>query len=154
MTAMGTEAVEFEAVSLDYKAVAGGDFLLKPLDVTIFELHDLSAVGADEVVVVAFVRDIVVLGLRAEMPGLRQAGFTKEIERAVDRRQTQMRIFSRQLMVHFFSGDVFLLQECVEDQLALAGEFQLMFPQVFLQHRHFFCMFGHGASPSSSGGSH
>ena len=77
MTAAGAEAVEFEAVGLDREAVACGDFFLKPFDVAIFEFHDLAAVGADQVIMMTLVRNVVVLGLRPEMPGLREARFAK-----------------------------------------------------------------------------
>ena len=143
MTAARTEAVEFEAVCLDRKAVVGGNFFLEALDVAVFKLHDLSAVGANEVVVVAFVGDIVVLGLGSEVPGLCQAGFAKEIERTVNRRQSQMRIFSRKLVVHLFRRDVFLLEEGVEDQFTLAGELQLMSAEVLFQHPNLFRILGH-----------
>ena len=63
MTAARAETVEFEAVSLDGKAVSGGDFFLQLLDLAIFKLHDLPATGADEVVVVSFVRHVIVLSL-------------------------------------------------------------------------------------------
>ena len=63
MTAAGAETVEFEPVGLDGKTVAGGDLFLEFLDFTIFEFDDLAATRADEVIVVAFVGDVIVLGL-------------------------------------------------------------------------------------------
>ena len=90
---------------------------------------------------VAFMRNVVVLGLSAEVPGLGQAGFTEEVERAVNCRESQVRIFASQLVVHFFSRDVLLLEKCIEDQFTLACEFQLVFPEVLLQDPHFFDMF-------------
>lgn len=141
-----TEAVEFQTVSFDGEAVASGDFLLQTFNVAVFKLHDLSAVCADEMVVMAFMGDIVVLGLRAEVPGLCQAGLAKEIECAVDRCQPQMRIFFRQLVIHRLSGDVLLLEKGIKNQLALAGAFQLMFPEMLFQSRNFFLMLRHGAN--------
>ncbi len=88
MTAARTEPVEFKAVGLNRKAVTGGHLFLKTLDVAVFEFHNLSAAGADEVVVVTFMGHIVVLGLGAEVPGLCQAGFAEEIKRTVNRRQS------------------------------------------------------------------
>lgn len=145
MTAVGAEAVEFEAVGFDGEAVAGGHLFLKAFDVAVFELHDLSTVRADEVIVVAFMRDVVVLGLRAEVPRLRQAGFAKEIERAINRGQSQVRIFSSQLVVEIFCGDMFLFEKGVKNQLPLAGVLELMFSKVFFQGVHFFGVFRHGA---------
>ena len=63
MTAARTEAVEFQPVSLDREAIACGDFFLKLFDFAIFEFDDLAATRADEVIVVAFVGDVIVLGL-------------------------------------------------------------------------------------------
>ena len=149
MTTARTEAVEFQAVGFDGEAVASGDFLLKAFNVAVFKLHDLSAVCADEMVVMAFMGDIVVLGLRAEVPGLCQAGFAKEIERAVDRCQPQVWILFRQLVIHLLGGDVFLLEKGIENQLALAGAFQLMLPQVLFQRCDFFLMLRHGDQSNS-----
>ena len=147
MTAARTEAVKFEAVGLDGKAVAGGDFFLEALNVAVFKLHDLSAVGTNEVVVVALVGDIVVLGLGAEVPGLRQTGFAKEIERTVNRRETQMRIFPRKLVIHLFRRDVFLLEEGIEDQFTLTSDLQLMLIEVLFQRLHLFRVFKHRDRP-------
>lgn len=143
MTAVRAKTVKFEAVGLDRKAVTGSDLFLKPLNVAVFKLHNLSAVGANEMVVVPFVGDVVVLGLGAEVPGLGQASFAKEVERPVNGCQAQMRVFSRQLMVHRFRRDVLLLEKGVQDQLTLASELQLMLPEVLFQHLHLFRMFRH-----------
>ena len=77
MTAGRTEAVELKAVVFDSKSIPGGYLLLKPLDLLILKFHDLLATGADEVVVVALVRDIVILRLRAEVSGLCEAGIAE-----------------------------------------------------------------------------
>ncbi len=86
MTATSTETIQFETVSRDSEAVPGRDFFLETLDVAVFELNDLATSGADQVVVVPFVRHIVVLSLSAEMSGLCQAGLAEKIECTVDRR--------------------------------------------------------------------
>ena len=52
MTATGTEAVQLEPVSLDGEAILGGDFFLQPFNLAVFELDDLAAVLADQVIVV------------------------------------------------------------------------------------------------------
>jgi hypothetical protein len=93
--------------------------------------------------VVAFVRNVVVLCLSAEVPGLSQPCFAEEVERAVNGRESKVRVFASQLVVHFFSCDVLLLEKCIEDQFTLACEFQLVPPEVLLQDSHFFGMFGH-----------
>jgi len=143
MTAASTESVKFKAVSGNSEAVPGRDFFLELFDLAVFEFHDLAAVGADQMVVVALVGNVVVLGLRAEMPGLCQTCFAKKVEGAVDGGEPQMRVFLRQLVVHRFGSDVFLLEERVEDELTLARILQLVFSEVRLQRLHLFHMFRH-----------
>ena len=77
MTAARTEAVELKAVGLDGKSVPSGHFFLEPLNFFVFKFHDLFAAGADEVIVVALVRNVVILRLRAEVPGLCEAGIAE-----------------------------------------------------------------------------
>jgi len=140
MTAARTEPVELKPVGFDGKSILGGHFFLEPLNFFVFELHDLLAACADEVIVVAFVRHIVVFRLRAEVPGLGEAGIAEQIERPVDSREAEMRVGLGQLVIHGLSGDVFLSKKGVQNQLALASELELMFTQVLLQRLHFFHM--------------
>lgn len=116
---------------------------MKALDIAVLKFHDFSATGADEMIVVALVRNIVVLRLSPEVPGLRKACFTKEVQCAVNGRQPQMGIFPGQLVVHRLSRDMFLFQKCVEDQFTLASKFQLVLPKMLLEDSHFFGMFRH-----------
>ena len=92
MTAARTEAVKLKSVGFDGKSVPGGYFFLEPLDFFVFKFHDLLASGADEVIVVALMRDVVVFRLRAEMSGLRKAGIAEQIECPIDGCEPQMRI--------------------------------------------------------------
>ena len=144
MAATRAEAVQFQSVGLDHKAVFRRDLFLEPFDLTILKLDNGAATGTDEMVVVTFVGDVVVLGLGAEVPGLGNAGFAKEIQRAVDSGKTKMRVFFRELMVHGLGCDVFLSKKRRQDQLALAGQLQLMLGQVLAKHLHFFEGFAHG----------
>lgn len=144
MAATRAEAVQFQSVGLDHKAVFRRDLFLEPFDLTILKLDNGAATGTDEMVVVTFVGDVVVLGLGAEVPGLGNAGFAKEIQRAVDSGKTKMRVFFRELMVHGLGRDVFLSKKRRQDQLALAGQLQLMLGQVLAKHLHFFEGFAHG----------
>ena len=143
MAAAGTESIEFEAVSLDGKPVPRCHFFLKTLDVAVLELHDFSTACANEMVMMALMRHIVVLGLSTEVPGLGQTRFAEEVERAVNGRQSQVWICASQLVVHRFSRDVLLLEKCVEDQFTLPRKFELVFPKMLLQDPHFFGMFRH-----------
>lgn len=148
MLAAGAKAVEFEAMSFNDEAVPGRDFFLESFNVAVFKLHDLPAFRADQMIVVALVRDVVVLGLRPEVSSLRQACLTEEVERPVNGRQAQVRIFACELVVQFFRRDVLLLEERIQDQFTLAGVLELVFPQMLFQQRHFFLMFGHMPAPS------
>ncbi len=87
MTAARTEAVEFKSVGFDGKSVSGGHFFLEPLNFFVFKFHDFLAAGADEVIVVALVRDVIVFRLRAEVSGLCEARVAEQIERSVDGRE-------------------------------------------------------------------
>ena len=77
MTAARTEPVELKAVGLDGEPIAGSDFFLKFFDFAIFKLDDFAAARANEVIVMTLMRDIIVLGLRAEVSGLSEPGVTK-----------------------------------------------------------------------------
>ena len=144
MAAARTEAVQFQSVSLDDKAILRCDLLLEPLDLAILELHNGTATCADKMVVMPFVGDVVVLRLGTEVSGLSNAGFAKQVQRAVDGGETKMGIFLRELMVQGFGGAVFLSQKRCQDQLALASQLQLMLGQVLAKHVHFFEGFAHG----------
>jgi hypothetical protein len=53
-------------------------------------------------------------------------------------------IFTRKLVVHLFSRDVFLLQKSIKDQFTLSRKFELVLSEVLLQDPHFSGMLGHG----------
>lgn len=123
MSAAGAHAVEFQLMGLDGEAISAGDLFLKSFDVFILEFHDLPAGGADEVIVVSLVGHVIILGLRAEVASLGQSYFAKEIERPVNCGKTDMWVFFRKLPIHLFRGDVLILQEHVQNVLALSREF-------------------------------
>jgi hypothetical protein len=124
-------------VGLDREAVFAGDFILQSLNLGVFELHDLAASGADDVVVMALVRDVVVLGLRPEMPCLGKSGFAEQVERPVDRRQADVGVAFGELPVHLFGRDVLVLQKEAEDLLSLARELKLMLGEVIFENLDF-----------------
>ena len=140
MTAARTEAVELESVGFDGKSVFCGHFFLEPLNFFVFKFHDLFTAGADEVIVVALVRHIVVFRLRAEVSGLCETRVAEQIERSVDCRQPKVRIGLSQLVIHGLRCNVLLPEESVQNQFTLTGELELMFAQVFLQGLHFLHM--------------
>lgn len=141
MTAARTEAVELKSVGFNEKSVLGGHLFLEPFNVAVLKLHDLSTVGANKVVVVALVGNIVVLGLGAEVAGLCEAGIAEQIERPVDCREPEVRVGLRQLVIHGLRGNVLLPEEGTQNQFTLAGEFELMLAQMLLQGLHLFHMF-------------
>ncbi|CAE6692029.1 hypothetical protein NSPZN2_10268 [Nitrospira defluvii] len=143
MAATRAEPVEFQAVSLDHKAVFCRDLLLQPLDLAVLKLDDRATAGADEMVVMAFMGDVVVLRLGAEVASLGNPSLAKEVQRAVDRREPQMRIFLRKLMIHCLGRHVLLSKERRQDQFSLASQFQLMLRQMLTKHVHFFKAFAH-----------
>ena len=77
MTAARTEPVELEAVGLNGEPIASSDFFLEFFDFAILKLDDFSAARANQVIVMTLMRDIIVLGLRAEVSGLGEPGVTK-----------------------------------------------------------------------------
>ena len=108
---------------LDGEAISAGDIFLKAFYVFILEFHDFPAGGANEMIVMSLVGYVVILSLRAEVPSLGQSDFAKEIERPVNRGQTDVRIFLRELPVHLLRSDVLILQEHVKNVLALPCKF-------------------------------
>ena len=143
MAATRAEAVQLQSVSLDDKAVLRRDLFLEPFNLTILELHNGATSGTDEVVVMAFVRDVIVLRLGPEVSGLGDAGLTEQIQSAVNSGEPQVRVFLGELVVHGLGRHVFLSKERRQDQLALAGQFQLMLGQMLTEHVHFFEGFAH-----------
>jgi hypothetical protein len=132
ITAAGTEAIELKAVSFDGESVAGGDFLLQSFDFLVFKFHDLLAAGADEVIMVALVRDIVVFRLRTEVPGLCETGIAEQIQRPIDGRESKMGVGLRQLVIHGLRGNMLLPEEGVQNQFTLSGELEVIFAQMLL----------------------
>jgi hypothetical protein len=130
-------------VSLDGEAVPGGYLFLETLDFLILELHDFSAAGADQVVMVALVRDVVVLRLGAEVAGLGQARFAEQIQRAVNGRQSDVRVFLGQQAVHLLGGDVLVLEKGMENVFALPGELELVLGEMVLQDADLLGKLGH-----------
>jgi hypothetical protein len=82
---------------------------------------------------VALVRDVVVLRLGAEMPGLSQARFAEQIQRAVNGRQSDVRVFLGQEAVHLLGGDVLISEKGMENIFALPGELELVLGEMVLQ---------------------
>lgn len=145
MAAARAEAVQFQSMGLNDKAILGGDFFLQSFDFAILELDNGAATRADQMVVVAFVGDVVVLRLGAEVSSLGYSCLAKQIQGAIDGGEAKVRILLRELVVHGFSRHVLLSQERRQDQFALASQLQLMLGQMLAKHIHLFQGFAHGA---------
>ncbi len=143
MSARRTEAVELQLVRLNPEPMFPRHFLLQAFDIHVFKLHDLAAGGADEVVVVALVGDIVILGLSAEVAGLAQARLAKQVQGPVDRRKPDLGVSLGQLAVHLFCGHMLRFEKGIQDMLALTGELELVLNEVVLQHSHLFEVLTH-----------
>ena len=126
MTTVRAEAIELETVGLNGESIASGDFFLKLFNFAVFKLDDLAATGANEVIVVALMRDVIVLGLRPEVPGLGESRIAKQVQCPVNGGQSEMWISFSQLVIHSFGRDMFLPEKRREDEFALAGELQLV----------------------------
>jgi hypothetical protein len=126
MTTARAETVELETVGLNDESIARGDFFLKLFNFAVFKLDDLAATGANEVIVVALMRDVIVLGLRPEVPGLGDSRIAKQVQCPVNGGQSEMWISFSQLVIHSFGRDMFLPEKRREDEFALAGELQLV----------------------------
>ena len=83
-------------------------------------------------------RDVVVLCLGAEVPGLRKAGIAEQIQRPVDGGESKMRVGLSELMIHGFGGNVFLPEKRGQNHFPLAREFELMLAKMLLERIHFF----------------
>ena len=126
MTAARAEAIKLEAVGLNGEPIAGGDFLLEFFDFAILKLDNLAAAGANQMIVMSLMRDVIVLGLGTEVPRLGESCVAKQVQGPVDGGQPEMRISFGELVIHGFGGDVFLAEERCEDEFTLTGELQLM----------------------------
>jgi hypothetical protein len=137
MTAARTEAIELEAVGLNGEAVAGGDFLLQFFDFAVFKFDNFSTTGANKMIVMTFMRDVIVLGLRAKVSRLGESRVTKQVQGPVNGGQPKMWISFSELVIHGLRRDMFLPKKRREDQFPLTGELQLMFSEMFFQYLHF-----------------
>ena len=143
MTAVSAESVEFEPVGSNRKAVLGRDFLLKSFDIAVVKFHDLATACADEVVVMAFMGHVVILGLCSKVPSLSQPCFTEQVEGPVDGCEPKMMIFTSELMVNYLSRDVYVFQNGVEAQFTTACELEVAWLRMPVQNAHTVGEIGH-----------
>lgn len=130
-------------MSADGKSVLFGHLFLQGFNLAILEFNNFIARRADEMVVVSFVRDVVELGLTSEMLFLCQAGLAQQFQRAVYGRQSDVRVFFGKQPIQLLGRYVFHFQKGGEDVLPLAGQFEMIFPEMLFENVQFFGGLGH-----------
>jgi len=123
------------------KPVSGGDLFLQFFNVAIFKFDNEPALRADHMIMMAFVGDVVVVRLRAEVTLLRNAGITEQVERPVQGGQADVRFVAAQCAVQRFRRHVLFLKKRIQDDFALFCHLEAMLGQVVLQARPFLRMF-------------
>ena len=123
------------------KPVSGRDLFLQFFNVAVFKFDNEPALRADHMIMMAFVNDVVVVRLRAEVPLLRNAGITEQVERPVKGGQADVRFVAAKCAVQFLRRHVLFLKKRIQDDLALLRHLQAMLGQVVLQARPFLRMF-------------
>jgi hypothetical protein len=72
------------------------------------------------------------------MAGLCNASVAKQVQGPIDGSKSQMWVGLGELMIHGFSCNVFLSQECCQNHFPLTGKFELMLTKMLLERIHFF----------------
>ena len=101
--ALGADTDHAQQMLSDFEAVLGSHRVLERFELSRKELNDLAALGADHVVVMLmFVVMFVVRAAVAEADFAREPGFGQELERAIDGRLADGRVFSLHQPVKIF----------------------------------------------------
>ncbi len=148
MAAGRAETVELQFVGRNRKAILRGNFLLQAFNVAVFEFDDFAAVRTNEMIMVTFVGNIIVLRLSSKMPGLGKARLAEQVHGAVNRGQPDVVTFLGQQKMHLVRSDVLHLQKGAEDDFALLGELELVFGEVIFERADFFERFIHSNGDS------
>ena len=114
----------------DRKPMSGRDLFLQLFNVAVLKFDNEPALRADHMIMVAFVDDIVIVRLRAEVPLLRNAGITEQVERPVNGGQPDVRFVAAQCAVQFFRRHVLFLKKRVQDDFSLLRHLQAVLGQV------------------------
>ena len=128
LTTRRAAAVELESMAFNGKTVLTGDFFLKPFNARIFELDDLPAGIADQMVMMF----IQVAGLIAclavtEMSLLGDTTLGKQFQGSVNGRITDTRVFFAQTQVKLLGRKVGTdTEELIENGFPLSGRFQTL----------------------------
>lgn len=133
-------------MSADGKPVLSGDLFLQFFNLAILEFNNFITRRADEVVMVAFVSDVVELGLTSEMLLLGQAGLAQQFQRAVYGCQSDVRVLFGEQPIQLLGRHVFHFQKAGEDIFALASQLEMISPKMFFENVQFFGGFGHACA--------
>jgi len=123
------------------KPVSGRDLFLQFFNVAVLKFHNEPALRADHMIMMAFVDDVVVVRLSAEMPLLSNAGITEQVERPVKGGQSDVRFVAAQCAVQLFRRHVLFLKKRIQNDLALFCHLEAMLGQVVPEARPFLRMF-------------
>ncbi len=120
----------------ELEAVLFGDLTLTHLYLRIFELHDLAAHFADQVIVVGFVAQFEFLALCAEGERSGQLVLFEQVEGAVDGGDAGIEfgilLFDQQVEI-LGCEVVGMVVEGAQDRFALSGEFEIVAAQDLLE---------------------
>ena len=133
----GAGSVELHPMMLQPESVRLGDRVLPLFQALVEELNDLAAIHADNVIVVL----IVALGRFVEhLPvseamGIGETALRKELHGSIHGGQAHLRILLADLLEKVLDGEMSAgLEKDLSDQLALPGELEPVFGDVFPQH--------------------
>jgi hypothetical protein len=140
---LGTQPIEFKAVTADFEAVLPGHFLLQLFDAEIFEFDDGATSLANQVVVMLLAAGGFVSRLPVpEVARLGNPGIGKEPEGPINGGITDIGVFFPQSQIEFFGGKVGSgAEELVQNNFPLPGRFQPLLRQILpkrsfnLRHR-------------------
>jgi hypothetical protein len=106
------------------KSIRFCDLLPQPFDSRIFKLHDVPTPGADQMIVIAFRKHIIVLRFFPEPPCLRKALFAQDPHRSIDRVQGRTMAAAIEHAIQLSDCHVLPLQKRLDDSFPLETPIQ------------------------------
>jgi hypothetical protein len=139
---IGTDTDDPKQMLCDFESMFRSHCVLDRFEFGRKEFDDLSAFGADHVIVVlVFVVVFVVRAAVAKTNLARQAGIRQQLQCAIDGCVANGGIFLLHESIEIFAGEVlFLSQKDLKDQIALGGALQSLFLNVLKKN---FLLFSH-----------
>jgi hypothetical protein len=114
-------------MAINRKFIFFGHHFLQPLNGGVLKFDDLSALGANQMIVVLLVGNIIIQGPRiSEMPLLGQATAAEQIQGSVNRRQPYPNIPLADLSVKILRRDMIFAKKRFQNNLPLMGQFESM----------------------------